>query len=615
MFGLSSEKKPDLPWHSQSLDENMLSGLKAFAQLLGYIRYFHPSDQAASTDWDRFAIDGVHKMQNHGASTRTALTSADGLVACLQELFEPVAPTLKISKVGDKPVPNRQSGIPTPGPEHDAVMQSLESTSTAGSGILHQVWWHHHGLGGSSPFAAYVSERVITSIPAGSTSEPGADPIASFAGELSPTVSFIMPVRLHGDAQGTLPHRPVATRDANQSTISVGDWQVRVATVVTCWNVLRHFYPYFDVVDVDWTTSLDAALVSAAAAADEPSFYDVLCTLISGLHDGHGAVGHIDHDEKQAFAPPIAWDWVENSLVITRVSSKSGAPSVTAGQVVLEIDGIDVQDAVVQASERVSGSTPESVRRKALQRLFGGTKDSSIKVKVQTADGLSTDQSWLRSYPMLITGTYTRSLEEPRPDKVADVGFGLFYIDLTRITDDDFRAALGRLERAKGIVFDLRGYPMFTSLSNTFIGHLIDSPVLSPHYLTPIREHPDPIECSYVWQRLRIEPAFPRLKARAVFLADTRAISYAETMLAFVKGNQIATIIGQRSAGCEGAPSFYQLPGGYTISWTSMRTLRHDGTVHQGKGIEPDIYVAPTREGILKGRDEILERALEELSG
>ena len=41
-----------------------LTNLTAFARLYGYVRFFHPSDQAALTDWETFAIDGVRAVED-----------------------------------------------------------------------------------------------------------------------------------------------------------------------------------------------------------------------------------------------------------------------------------------------------------------------------------------------------------------------------------------------------------------------------------------------------------------------------------------------------------------------------------------------------------------------
>ncbi len=53
--------EPARPLQGRGLDN-----LVAFAKLLGYVRYFHPSDQAAATDWNRFASDGVAPWSGRG---------------------------------------------------------------------------------------------------------------------------------------------------------------------------------------------------------------------------------------------------------------------------------------------------------------------------------------------------------------------------------------------------------------------------------------------------------------------------------------------------------------------------------------------------------------------
>ncbi len=62
----------------------------AFAKLYGYVKYFHPSDEAAALDWDRFAIYGAGKVLQ--APSDAELTST------LQKLFHPFAPSIQIGK-------------------------------------------------------------------------------------------------------------------------------------------------------------------------------------------------------------------------------------------------------------------------------------------------------------------------------------------------------------------------------------------------------------------------------------------------------------------------------------------------------------------------------------
>jgi hypothetical protein len=76
----------------------------AFTKLYGYVRYFHPSDEAAAIDWDKFAIYGVSKVNN--------CTDRQSLKRTLADLFKPIAPTLLIVDESENVVFDKQQLIP-----------------------------------------------------------------------------------------------------------------------------------------------------------------------------------------------------------------------------------------------------------------------------------------------------------------------------------------------------------------------------------------------------------------------------------------------------------------------------------------------------------------------
>ena len=65
-----------------------IDNVATFARLYGVVRYFYPTDAAASLDWDRFAVYGVKH-------TRAAL-DAKGLETTLEALFSPLGPGIEI---------------------------------------------------------------------------------------------------------------------------------------------------------------------------------------------------------------------------------------------------------------------------------------------------------------------------------------------------------------------------------------------------------------------------------------------------------------------------------------------------------------------------------------
>ena len=73
--------------------------------------------------------------------------------------------------------------------------------------------------------------------------------------------------------------------------------------------------------------------------------------------------------------------------------------------------------------------------------------------------------------------------------------------------------------------------------------------------------------------------------------------------------------MGAPTAGTNGNVNPFVLPGGYSVMWTGMKVLKHDGSQHHGIGILPTVPVRRTIAGIRAGRDEFLEKALEIVRG
>lgn len=53
---------PPAPAATAEIATSDAEELRAFAKLYGYVRFFHPSDEAASADWNAFAIEGARRV-------------------------------------------------------------------------------------------------------------------------------------------------------------------------------------------------------------------------------------------------------------------------------------------------------------------------------------------------------------------------------------------------------------------------------------------------------------------------------------------------------------------------------------------------------------------------
>src|SRR5215813_7315225 len=132
--------RPDSPASSSEgprpLTEQGMRNAIAFTRLLGYVRYFHPSDQVVTADWDRFTIEGMRRVE--------PCEGPEQVANALEALFRPVAPTVQVFPKGTQPA--APAGLVPP----------------AGAVGLKLVSWRHHGVGqqGNRPYSPYRSERV-----------------------------------------------------------------------------------------------------------------------------------------------------------------------------------------------------------------------------------------------------------------------------------------------------------------------------------------------------------------------------------------------------------------------------------------------------------------------
>lgn len=582
---------------ARALTPRGLDNLVAFTRLLGYVRYFHPSDAAAATDWNRFALAGVQAVER--------ATGPEDLARVLTTLFLPVAPTVRIAPAGRlEPVPAELLAPP-------AAMAGM---------TVRVVAWRHVGVSlgmDNSQGPIYRSERIDDQAPKnGPDGEPLPPVVLPQPGQplrvdLGGGVSALVPLALYADARGTIPAASVGRTavvpkepDKPAGFLPSGDDRAtRLADVALAWNVFQHFYPYFDVVQADWPGELRRGLTRAAVDRDVAAFEETLDRLVAALHDGHGHVYQASDARPRHL--PILWDWVENRLVVTAVDREHAA-GVVPGDVVTAIDGRPAEAALQAEEERISGATAQWRRYRSLQKLAGG-ETGSVRLTVQHPGGIKAEVTLERSLPVYGPG----ALEEKRPEKIAEVAPGIVYVDIGRISDDDWKGALDRLSKAKGIIFDFRGYP---SLSPVFLQHLTSQPIESAQWRVPVVTRPDHEGWAFASSHWTLEPLVPRLTAPIAFITDGRAISYAESCMGIVEHYKLGAIVGGPTAGTNGNVNPFTLPGGYHVTWTGMQVLKHDGSRHHGVGILPTVPASRTIQGLAAEKDEMLQRAIEVVS-
>jgi C-terminal processing protease CtpA/Prc len=539
------------------LSERGRANLLAFTRLYGLVRWFHPSEAALNADWDALAVSALPAIEQ--------AENSDELAKALVQTFGPLADSLQIA-----------AGPP----ENLALMPAPQGP----------VWqWQHYGLGGSG--SVYRSNRVRRDQPEGmrTLTEP-------LPGGVSFQLPLYAPILEKAPESAVTPSARFAGKPEGW-TLSGHDRTTRLVSTIAAWATLNHFYPYWDVVKVDWAAKLEESLSSAATAPDDKAFHLVLQRMVAAIEDGHGWISY-PHTENAVL--PIDWATLDGELIITAVAD--GVAGVETGMVVTAIDGVPAQEALMEEERRMSGS--DHFRRVMAEQFTRyGERDEAAVLSVRGVSGEASTVTLTRQPPV-----QSGSFQKVRPDAFAAIAPDIFYIDLSRISQAEMDQALVRVAEAKGLIFDLRGYPR---VNWSWLARLTDQTIRSPMFLRPEFTGPDG-QARYdddgPWI---IDPVEPRLTQNVVFLTNASAISYAESVLGTVKANGLGTIVGSPTAGANGNVSDVPLPGGYTLRYTGMKVLNRDGSQHHLIGVLPDVIVLPTRLGVAAGRDEVLEAGLE----
>jgi len=550
------------------LSEQGLRNLVAFSRAMNYVRYFHPSDEAAKADWEALSAAGVRAVEGAG--------SPPELAQRLQTFLTPYAPSVQVLTTGQPP-----------------------SVPIQPADAAYVIRWEHFGWEGHPfPGSVYHSERVYAPL-AERAAKEWADPLSPSTLELGDDLRIWMPSVCFADAAKTTLPRAVQKAVLPASGVSTGDDRAtRLGDVALAWGVFRHFYPYADVSRPDWDAELGRALDAAATDPDAATFVHTLKRFLASLKDGHARV----YSEFDGGATPSLALVMVDGRPFVRYAGAS-AQTVPAGSELLTVDKEPVAARVARLRPEISAASEGWMNFRLCEDLVDGKEGSSVRLTFRSPKGTVAETTLKRD-----SNTWVMSMAS-RPDSLTELRPGIWYVDLCRSRASEIESALPKLTLAKGIVFDLRGYPRedFPQL----LQHLSKQPLESARWNVPQVTQPD--GRGWIWGTLppwKLEPQAPVLPRKRVFLTNSMAISASESFLGIVEAYHLGEIVGDPTAGgTNGNTNRLALPGGYRIPWTGMRVRMHDGSRHQGVGIHPTLEVKPTAKGLAEVHTRIVTRS------
>jgi len=409
-----------------------------------------------------------------------------------------------------------------------------------------------------------------------------------------------IPLSLYANKESTYPKSNKLTTLQNKLK-TVNDnpehLEMRLGNIINAYNVFQHFYPYFDEVGANWEQELKTALKHSFNDKTENDHLITLQKFTAPLKDGHIRVWGKSVVQN---VPPINWEWIEGKLVVTEV--KDDRLDVKVGDIITKVNGQQPEDHFKEINSRISAGTKGWLAYRAQGLAIFGEKDSELVLEVNNKIiSLKRDKNY----------SYANTDVAIQKNAYKLLDNNIYYLNLDILEMDTITKLMPQLKTAKGIICDMRGYP---NSNHGLISHLLKEDDTTkawmriPKIIYPNQKKIVGYE-DHGWG-LKAEKPYLGDK-KVVFITDGRAISYAESYMGFIKGYDLAIIVGQPTAGANGNINPFNLLGNYGISWTGMKVFKHDGSQHHAVGVLPDIYVNKTIESVKSGKDEFLDKAIE----
>jgi hypothetical protein len=583
LLALCTAAAAQSPRPALSPDSPQVEAALAFARTYGVVRYFHPSDSLDRVDWNRFAVYGSERM--------AGVTDSAESGAQLEALFAPIVDGFKVVPKGS-PAPEIKGEGPLVEWRHLGYgMEPTPRNQPFVSWRTHHEPLHDGKIKGSyfqheAAAALVKADPPIVRVPVGVDAEA-----------LVP-VSLPMSATKIGAAQDAKLKELAALLEpvapGGESFTRAQAW----ADGIAAWNVARHFYPYWSLLPVDWEAWLRQWLAAQPERQSRDELRDQLRRLVAPLDDGHARIIDTSDKRPRQLLPisirPLGSRWVVEASIIPE--------RVHPGDVIVGVNGQPADRFFAGMMAMESGS-PQFVRWRAALEVGIGIAGSKIALRLDRRGRIVNET---------LTYDRTKMVVMPRPDPFAEVRPGVFYIDLSRFGKGAFDRELARLRAARAIVFDLRGYP--SPDAATLVPYWLTGPDTAQWLIVPRFDKPfaqSTTGWSIGWQRDR-DAALE--KPAKVLLTDGRAISYSESLAGYFAGQKTGRILGEATGGVNGNAIAAALPGGMVYVFTGMRVTRHDGSLLHREGFKPDEEVVPTIAGLASGKDEALERALDEVT-
>jgi C-terminal processing protease CtpA/Prc len=404
---------------------------------------------------------------------------------------------------------------------------------------------------------------------------------------------------------------PVVLNEAAYNSLKYPDAGYQLLSLYRYWNMIEYWFPYKHLTDEPWSGVLGKMLPEFIAADDALGYLLALKKLTVLINDSHAAMsGNADAlvQYNGSYYPGVKIMFVEEKAVVVKIlnDSLNRLNGLRPGDVITSVNGKTVA-AIIREKQPLLAASNYAVQLRSLSRILLRGTTAQVPVTIE------------RNGKKIVLTLHRIETKNPKDMNAAlfhyqaDTAFmllkpGIGYINLGLIKRKDLPAVKKLFAETKGIVFDNRQYPGDFAIAE-ICGWLFEQATPFVNFTSPSLEYPG----AMVWTKT-ISMGYNNsdaYKGRVMILINEETQSSGEYhTMAFRQAKQ-ARVIGSTTAGADGNVSEFVLPGGVKTMFTGLGVYTPDRKETQRVGIIPDVVLRPTIKGIVAGKDELLDKAVE----
>ncbi len=403
----------------------------------------------------------------------------------------------------------------------------------------------------------------------------------------------------------------------------------KIAGLSKLWSEVKYNFVFVDRLAVlNWDSLYIAYIPLVEQTTSTAAYYRLLTKLCALLQDGHTNVNPPSEIWNEQFAVPPISTWIVNDTVVVLWAADSlKSRGIDRGVRIMAIDGLPVHE---YAERNVIPYISSSTQQYMLTRAYGylllaGPERTSVQIEFRDSTGATFSCSVFRPDKPKAAARSDAVKAKPAPShppldfKVLQGNIG--YVSLDSFNDPSvvagFDSLFPAIEKTDALILDVRANGGGSSgYGWQILSYLTDKPFATSEWRT--RDYRPAYRAwgrGAQWYSERgqdYQPHGRKLYTKpVVVLAGPTTFSAAEDFCVAFDYMHRGTIIGSRTGGSTGQPLLFQLPGGGSAQVCTKHDRYPDGREFVGVGVIPGIEVTRTVDDLLKGRDRVLDAAVQ----